>query len=287
MKKRQDPWNSYLNDSLKDNRSTLNHGKDIYYYVIESSWTRIFLVFFSIYIISNIFFATLYYFIPNSIQGPSIITFTDCFYFSVQTMATIGYGVLAPHGDLANIIVTIEAAFGLIGVAIITGLMFAKVSRPYAKIRFSKFAIINQFDQIECLSFRIGNMRGNDIVEANVTLTALIDEKTSEGIHLRRMYDLKLQRSYSPFFKLTWNLFHPIDENSPLYQLIQQNQLTTSIKAIAATVVGHDGTFSTTVYGRHIYGPEDIMTEKYFKGIMYIGADDQVSINYDDFDELV
>lgn len=288
MKKRRDPWNTYLNDYLKDHASSVGHGKDIYYYVIESSWGHIFLVFFSIYLISNIFFATLYYLIPNSISSQAVITFTDCFYFSVQTMSTIGYGVLAPQGHISNIIVTIEAAFGLIGVAIITGLLFAKISRPYAKIRFSKFAVINKFDDIKCLSFRMGNMRGNDIVEANVTLTALIDEKTREGVHLRRMYDLKLQRSYSPFFKLTWNLFHPIDEESPLFQLIQQNdKVSTSIKAIAVNVVGHDGTFSTTVYGRHIYTPQEIKTGKYFKGIMYIGSDEQISINYDDFDELV
>ena len=284
MRKRQDPWNSNLIDNRTKHETSLGRGRDIYYYVIESSWSHIFIMFFSIYLISNFLFATLYYIIPDSIHSSGPITFYDCFYFSVQTMATIGYGALSPQGHLSNILVTIEAAFGLIGVAITTGLIFAKISRPYAKIRFSQNAVINIFDGIGCLSFRIGNIRGNDIVEANVTLTALIDEKTQEGIHLRRMYDLKLQRSYSPFFNLTWNLFHPIDESSPLLQL---NDIKSSLKAIAVTVVGHDGTFSTTVYGRHVYTAKDILRDKYFKGIMYITPNGHVSINYDDFDELV
>lgn len=258
--------------------------RDIYFYVLEASWNRVFLFFFSLYLVSNLFFATLFYLIPQSLIGMDQVGFWDAFYFSVQTMSTIGYGTLAPQGHLANILVTIEAAFGLIGVAIITGLIFAKISRPVAKIRFSKNLVLSSFDGKPCLSFRMGNVRGNDIVEAKVNVSALIDEVTSEGHHFRRIYNLPLVRSFSPFFSLTWSLFHEIDEHSPLmnFQEVKKN-----LKAIAVTVTGHDGTFSTTVYGRHLYDSSAILEGKYFKDIMREKDLDKVSINYEDFDTII
>lgn len=258
--------------------------KDLYYYVIEASWFQVYFLFLTFYLFSNLLFATLYFIIPNSLSGPTSLTFADYFYFSVQTMSTIGYGVLSPQGHVANILVTIEAAFGLISVAVLTGLVFAKISKPYAKIRFSKNAIINDFDGVPCLSFRMGNIRGNDIVEANVTLSALMDEQTVEGQSFRRIYDLKLKRSYTPFFKLSWTLFHPLDERSPLYKMNDQKE---SLQAIAVTVTGHDGTFSTTVYSRHLYSPDDIIENKYFKDILSFETGGKMTVNYNNFDTLV
>jgi inward rectifier potassium channel len=278
-----DPKKNHLESNYKAGIKD-NLQKDVYYYVIESSWMKVLLLFFSLYLVSNLFFASLYFLIPGSLSTGGEVTYADAFYFSVQTMATIGYGTLSPQGHLANILVTIEAAFGLIGVAVITGLVFAKISRPFAKIRFSKNAIINDFDGVPCLSFRMGNMRGNDIVEANVNVSALIDEKTSEGQIFRRIYDLKLKRSYTPFFKLSWSLFHPLDDTSPLkdFDLLQDR-----LEAIAITVTGHDGTFSTKVYSRHVYYPEDVVKGKYFKDIMNLEKQGNIGIYYQDFDKLI
>jgi inward rectifier potassium channel len=258
--------------------------RDLYYYVLESSWPRVFVLFFSFYLFSNLAFALFYYIIPNALLGKESISFMDSFYFSVQTMATIGYGALSPQGHLANLLVTIEAAFGLIGVAVITGLVFAKISKPHAKIRFSKNIIISPFEGVPCLSFRIGNLRGNDIVEANISVSALIDEVSPEGQRLRRIYDLKLKRSYTPFFNLTWSLFHPIDEDSPLknFESIKDN-----LQAISVTVTGHDGTFSTTVYSRHLYYPEDFSWGSYFKDIITTHQDGSLEINYHYFDDII
>jgi inward rectifier potassium channel len=261
-----------------------SHINDIYYFFIESSWKRLFSILFTLYIISNCLFAAIYYFIPSSINGNEHITFSDAFFFSVQTMSTIGYGALSPAGILTNIVVTIEAAFGLIGVATITGLIFAKLSKPNSKIIFSNNAIISKFNGQPCLSFRIGNGRGNDIVEAKINVTALIDEETVEGSYIRKVHDLKLTRNYTPFFKLSWSIFHPIDEQSPLYNLDLSNG---PLKFISITISGHDGTFSNTIYARQVYAPEDILENRYFKDIMSDLPDGRIKIDYTDFHTLV
>ena len=257
--------------------------RDLYYYVLETSWPRVFVLFFTFYLASNLGFALLYYAIPNALLGKETLSFMDTFYFSVQTMATIGYGALSPQGHLANLLVTIEAAFGLIGVAVITGLVFAKISKPHAKIRFSRNILISPFEGISCLTFRMGNLRGNDIIEANITVSALIDEVTPEGQKIRRVHDLKLKRSYTPFFNLTWSLFHPIDEESPLKDF---ESIKDYLQAISVTVTGHDGTFSNTVYSRYLYYPEDFLWGRYFKDIITTHQNGAVEINYNYFDDI-
>ncbi len=190
--------------------------EDVFYYFMETSWSKLLGLLFVFYLSSNLFFGALYHFLPGAIGGKEQILFSDAFFFSVQTMSTIGYGALHPESFLANILVTVEAGFGIILMASITGLIFAKLSKPHAKIRFTKKAVIATFDGETCLSFRMGNIRGNDIVEAKVTVSALIDEVTLEGRKIRKVYDLPLRRSHTPFFKLTWSIFHPLNEFSPI-----------------------------------------------------------------------
>ena len=220
--------------------------------------------------------------VPNSITNGTN-SFSDAFFFSVQTMSTIGYGTLAPNGIYSNLIVTFQAAYGLVGIAIVAGFVFAKISKPHAKILFSKQMIHSKFNGQYCLSFRIGNSRGNDIVEAKVNASALIDEKTTEGEHIRRVYDLKLKRHQTPFFKLTWNVYHPLDQESPLNG---RDYNDGSLIAILVTVTGHDGTFSNTVYSRYNYLPEDIVKDKYFVDIMHEQDNGEMLIDYENFHEL-
>ena len=99
----------------------------------------------------------------------------------------------------------------------------------------------------------------------------------------RRIYDLKLVRSYTPFFKLSWSLFHPLDEHSPIKDY---DNIKESLQAVAVTVTGHDGTFSTTIYGRHIYTPEEIVEDRYFKDIMKLNSKGEISIDYNQFDDF-
>jgi inward rectifier potassium channel len=256
--------------------------KDIYFFLIQTSWVKLIGIFLLIYLFSNLIFAFIYYKIPNSISQLPNLEFLDAFFFSIQTMATIGFGVLHPTGILSNIVVTIEAAFGLIGVALITGLFFAKLSKPSAKIIFSDKMVIAKFDGAYCLSFRMGNARSNEIIEASVSVTALISEITSEGEKINRIKDLNLLRGKSPFFKYSWTVFHPMNELSPLYNF---DQIKDSIRAITVILIGHDGTLSNTVFSRHNYNVQDIVKDRYFEDIIE-NKDDGIHINYRKFHQL-
>lgn len=256
--------------------------RDLYFYLLRTTWSRIFIIFLIIYIGINLVFAGLYYVTPESINKTSP-SFMDSFFFSIQTLSTIGYGQLSPTGILTNIFVTAQAFIGMILTATLTGIIFARISKPYANFRYSKPIILSDFDGQKNLSFRIGNTRENDIVEAKISLSVLIDEYTKEGQKFRRVYDLKLHRNHSPFFRLTLSLFHKVDKDSPLYEY---EKVQSNIRAFVVTVTGHDGVYSTTVYDRYVYHPEDIVLNKYFVDIMTEDEAGNLKINYDKFDNL-
>ena len=257
--------------------------KDLYFYFMESSWIKLISLIFLLYLVSNIIFAFLYSLDPSGLSAINDLRFIDYFFFSVQTMSTIGYGAMSPISFYSNLIVTIEAAFGLIGVAIFTGVVFSKISRPYAKILFSKKMVYSLYDGQKCLAFRLGNTRGNEFVEAKVNVSALVDSETKEGKEFRRILNLPLVRDYSPFFSLTWTVFHPVDKDSPLFDCGVHSK---KIKGIVVTVSGHDGTYSNTVYSRYVYYTKDIIDDKYFVDIMDELDDGTMIIDYENFHEL-
>jgi inward rectifier potassium channel len=256
--------------------------KDLYFYFVESSWYQLFIALFFVYILSNVLFAGLYLMSPDSIINATN-TFSEAFFFSIQTMSTIGYGTLAPSGFYANMIVTIEAAFGIVSVACVTGLIFAKISKPNAKILFSRNIINSPMNGKNSISFRVSNARGNDIVEASISLSALVDEVSIEGSHITRIKDLKLIRSKSPFFKLSWLVTHIIDEESPLFGI---DLSSGKIITIIASLTGHDGVYSNTIYAQKNYNYNDIVKDMYFEDIMFQMPDGRVLIDYDKFNDL-
>lgn len=259
--------------------------RDLYFYFIEGSWTRVFVAFGFFFVIANVFFAGLYVLEPGSIANARTDSFADAFYFSVQTMATIGYGGLNPASDYANAIVTVESALSMVGVAIVTGLVFAKVSRPKASILFSKVATINEMDGKKTLSFRLGNARGNEIADATMTVTVLKDELTKEGQHMRRMHDLRLTRDRSPMFVLTWTAMHPIDASSCLAD-VDWSQPEKHVMSMVVTVIGHDSTYGQTVYARHIYYPEDFRPGAKFVDVLSQLEDGRLMIDYTRFHDV-
>ena len=135
----------------------------------------------------------------------------------MQTLGTLGYGVMAPKSLYANAVVAVETFVGLFKLAIATGLLFARVSRPTARIMFSDKAVVTPLDGVPTLMFRAANRRRNLVVEAEVSVTLLHDVVTAEGNLLRRFDELTVLRSRSPLFFMTWQVMHKIDEASPLY----------------------------------------------------------------------
>lgn len=260
--------------------------RDLYSYLMEGSWGRVLGVLLFLYVVVNVFFGALYLLEPGCIADARADSFADAFSFSVQTMATIGFGRLNPVTPYADALVAVEAAVGLIGAAFATGLVFAKASRPRSSALFSKVAVVTPMNGVPTLVFRIGNARGNDIVDATVNLTALCDTVTPEGEHLRRQFDLKLMRSNSPFFRLSWTVMHPIDEHSPLRH-IDWGHTDTSLLGILAVMTGHDGTYGTTVYARQSWSISDIRPGERFVDVISQLPDGRLMVDYGQFHDTV
>ena len=144
--------------------------RDLYFFFIEGSWTRMLVTLGLMYLLVNFLFAGLFLLEPASIGAEDRRAFLEAFAFSVQTMSTIGYGAISPKTPYGDLIVTIEAAVGLLGVALATGLMFAKASRPRSSVLFSESIVITEMDGVPTLMFRCGNARGNEVVEATISV---------------------------------------------------------------------------------------------------------------------
>jgi inward rectifier potassium channel len=213
-------------------------------------------------------------------------SFWDAFFFSVQTLASIGYGALYPQTFLANIIVTIEALVGLLGFAVVTGLAFARFSQSTARVLFSRFAVVTPYNGIPSLMFRTANQRGNQIVEAQMRVYLLRDEISLEGHFMRRLYPLRLLRSQSPGFSLTWTAIHPIDAESPL-----QGQTVESLMQLKAQIVvslsGIDETVIQAVHARHLYPAQDILWNHQLVDIIHATKCGEHYIDFTHFHDVV
>lgn len=260
--------------------------RDFYFWFMEGTWKRFFIALGFLYVIVNVFFAALYTLQPGCISGSEPESFGDAFFFSVQTLSTVGYGAMSPDTLYGDIMVTAEAAIGLLIVALATGLMFAKASRPRASVLFSDKLVVTKRHGVPTLVFRVGNARGNEIVDARMTVTALIDDITPEGEHLRRLHTLKLARDRSPLFSLSWTVMHEIDEDSAVKNVVWDSCGET-ISVIIATVIGHDGTYGQTIYSRKMYYPEDIHVGVRFVDVIHQLPDGRIMIDYDVFHDVV
>lgn len=242
----------------------------LYHSLLRISWPRFFGVVVVGYLIANAIFACGYLLcgegallVPENLQIGN--QFWEAFFFSVHTMATIGYGNITPVGIAANVIVTFEALFGLLGFALITGMLFSRFSRPTAKILFSEQAIIAPYRGISAFEFRITNGRCNEIIELHATVMYSQFEDVG-GKKLRRFYPLTLERERVAFFTLSWTIVHPIDETSPLFGKTEGDLLATNAE-ILVLLTGIDETFSQTVHTRSSYKANEIIWRAKFGDI--------------------
>ncbi|MEB3179135.1 MAG: ion channel [Nostocaceae cyanobacterium] len=269
------------------NRKGVSHfsWSDLYHWLLNLSWLKLLLLITLAYFATNSFFALAYLTQPNSIVNARTGNFFDAFFFSVQTMATIGYGAMYPKTAYANFLVTIEALFGLLGVSMATGLMFARFSRPTARVRFTHVAVIAPYNGIPTLMFRTANERQNWILEVQMRVTMVRNEINKEGQFMRRFYDLPLVRNYSPLFALTWTIMHTIDENSPLYGVTPQRMIEEEMELVV-TLTGIDETVSQTIHSRHSFVAQEILWNMRFVDIMLKTRDGKRCINYSRFHDV-
>jgi inward rectifier potassium channel len=242
------------------------------------------------YVVTNVLFAALYWLSgPDALSGAAgspLRRFEDCLFFSVQTLATIGYGRLVPNTRAANILVAVEALVGLLGFAVLSALLFARFTRPTAKISFSRNALIAPYKSGWALMFRLVNLRNHDLtdVHAVVTFARWIDE---DGERRRRFTQLALERPAIIFMPLHWVIVHPIDENSPLHGLTA-NTLVEADPEIVCLVSGDDETFAQTVHAKTSYDKTDIVWGARFRD-MYLADTDHIAIDLtrlDHFDNI-
>jgi inward rectifier potassium channel len=242
------------------------------------------------YVVTNLFFAGLYWLAgPDALIGAAsspLARFEDCVFFSVQTLATIGYGRLVPNTREANVLVALEALVGLLGFAILSALLFARFTRPTAKVSFSRNAIIAPYRNGWALMFRLVNLRNHDLtdVHAVVTFARWVDEN---GARRRRFNQLSLERDAIIFMPLHWVIVHPIGETSPLRGLSEAS-LVEADPEIVCLISGDDETFAQKVHAKTSYDKTDIVWGARFRD-MYLADVDRVAIDLNrlhDFDRL-
>lgn len=238
------------------------------------------------YMLMNSFFALLYLLDAEGIANARPGSFADAFFFSVQTMATIGYGSLYPKTVFTNLVVTVETVVGLLSFALITGLLFSRFSRPTARVLFSNVAVVTPFNGVPTLMFRLANERSNQLLQAQISVILLRTERTAEGVEVRRQIDLKLVRDHSAFFSLSWTILHPIDESSPFWGQTPETLAAAEVE-LAVLLIGTDETFNQTVYSRFAYTAGEILWNRRLVDIIHRAPDGQRVIDYSRFHDTM
>jgi inward rectifier potassium channel len=208
------------------------------------------------------------------------------FYFSIETLATVGYGDMHPQTNYGHLIATIEIFTGMSFLAVMTGLIFARFSRPRARFVFAKEAVITRHDGRPTLMIRLANARHNTVSRASARLWIIRAERTKEGDQLRRFYELKLDRSEHPMFVLSWMLFHVIDKDSPLHG-VTASDLAEGDALLVLNVGGLDDSSAQQLYARHIYSWRDIRWHYRYKDIASVSPQGRFLLDYTKFDDVV
>lgn len=258
---------------------------DIYINSLSSSWLRLIFVIILFYVIINSIFAALYLIEDGGIENARVGSFQDAFFFSVQTLATIGYGKMAPVTTFTNILVTIEALMGLSGLAVATGVIFSKISRPSTRILFGNYALISSYKNTDCFIFRLGNLRTSQIADPAIKAVFICDELSQDGSIRRVFHDLKLMRNNVPLLMPSWTLRHQIGKDSPLFEMKKEDLEKKNIEIIVS-LVGFDETLSQTVHTHHSYITNEIKFGGDFVDIISWDKFGNINVDYKRFHDI-
>jgi len=262
-----------------------------YHAMLTVPWWQFFGATALLYLLVNAMFAAAYLACGPSALGSDTAgmeqhTYLRGFFFSVQTLSTIGYGHVVPIGLAANALVTLESLVGLLGFAIVTGLLFARFSRPTAKMLFSRRALIAPYRDFTAFEFRVANARSNELIEVSAKVLLSRFEET-DGIRTRRYYPLPLERSAVTFLPLTWTVVHPIDEKSPLFGETAES-LNAARAEFLVLLSGYDETFSATVHTRTSFVPDELLWGYRFANAFVVSqsAAKKVAVDMRQFDRV-
>lgn len=253
--------------------------RDLYYVFLVQPWSVFLCVLVGLYLLTNLVFALMFVVAPGAVHGTRSGSLVDSFFFSLETISTVGYGEMYPQTLYGHAVVSLEIVAGVLVIPLATGLIIAKFTLPSARVLFSRNVVVHLFQGIPTMIFRVANIRDNQIIEARMKLTLLRYEETEEGHHFRRMYELPLVRDSSPFFALSWTIMHRIDETSPLHGMTAENMRAEAVQFVAV-LTGIDGTTSAIVHARYGYEPGDILFDRAFEDVLEVLPDGAVKVDY-------
>jgi inward rectifier potassium channel len=258
---------------------------DLYYRSMTVSWPGFFASAAAIFIVLNAGFAFVYALgdrpIANAVPG----RFLDLLYFSIETLATVGYGDMHPQSDYGHLVATVEIFTGMSFLAVMTGLVFARFSRPRARFVFARFPIVAQHEGQPTLMIRVANARHNTISGATARLWLIRGEQTAEGQYFRRYYELELRRSENPVFALSWTLFHTVDQDSPLYG-VKPDDLSQADALLVLTVSGLDENSAQQLNARQSYSQTHIRWGHRYVDIASSADDGRLLLDYGRFHDV-
>lgn len=263
-----------------------NFWNDLYHLSITISWPKFFLSCVGLFLFLNICFACIYWLGDNPIANARPGNFVDCFFFSVQTLATVGYGYMYPQTLYGNIVATIELYTGIIVIATNTGLTFARFSRPRSRIIFAKNPVVGVHNGKRCLIIRMANARHNTIVDARGKVWLIKTGKTAEGNSFRTVHSLPLLQADHPLLTLGWNVFHEIDEKSPLFNMTEGDKKEIH-SGIVISIDGYDKDAANDTHASKVYSLADVKWEHNYADIITEGEGNLTHVDFNRFHEVV
>lgn len=259
---------------------------DFYHRALIMSWPAFFGVATSVFLMFNALFAMIYQIDPNGIANQYPKGLAGAFFFSVETLATVGYGDMHPQSVYTHLVATSEIILGMGDIAVFTGLIFARFSRPRAKMVFGKHPIVRTIDGKQTLMMRAANMRQNLIAQASAQMHLVRMHISPEGFQIRRIEDLKLVRDQHPIFMLSWSLMHVIDESSPLYNATPEN-LEADEATLLLTIEGIDETTSQSMLARYQWNIKEVRWNHRYVDLVHRDSNGVSVIDYNVFHDVL
>src|SRR5580704_2128099 len=258
---------------------------DLYYRSMTVSWPAFFGGAAAIFLALNCAFALIFALGHDPIANAEAGRFMDLLYFSIETLATVGYGDMHPQTDYGHLVATVEIFTGMSFLAVMTGLVFARFSRPRARFLFAQYPIVGNHEGQPTLMIRVANARHNIISGAVARLWLIRGERTAEGQFFRRYYELDLLRNENPVFALSWTIFHAIDEDSPLHGASRED-LAQAEALLVLTISGLDDSSAQQLNARRSYSQEHIRWGHRYVDISSNADDGRLILDYTKFHDV-
>lgn len=246
--------------------------RDPYHFAVSLSWSAFFAGFLGIWACLNLLFAFLYFLDPGGVANARPGSFSDVFFFSIETLATVGYGVMAPGSLYTHIVSAAEIVTGTVFTAIVTGLLFVRFSRPRARILFAENAVITHHNGHPTLMIRFVNGRTTAMTSARIRLSVLLAETTAEGHFYRRIHHLPLEQSEVPLFVMPWTAMHRITPDSPLHGF-DAASLARSDTRLFVTIDATDRVLAADVRDLRSYDASQIRFGMHYADAVTLDAD--------------